>query len=261
MDFRKFSTILAVFLLAVLIVQPVVSAVNVTDVFHPSNGTKIGSITPDNIEKDAATTFYNSGDVLVVQGDYANAITRFDQALAENTTMIKKTDAILFLYRDKAYAQIQLGKFNDAIATVDAGLTLYPRDAMLWNNRGYALYRLGKMQDALTDYDSSVSFDRNYTIAYINQGDVLSQMGRFSEAVAAYTRANETDPFNIAAADGLAAAKKGEASSSMNTTILLVIVLIVAAGIVVWYVKVRKPVEPAPEEKKAEEKKTKSRKK
>ena len=81
-------------------------------------------------------------------------------------------------------------------------------------------------------------------------------MGRYSEAVAAYTRANETDPFNIAASDGLTAAKKGEASSSMNTTILLVIVLIVAAGIVVWFVKVRKPAEPAPEEKK-----TKSRKK
>jgi tetratricopeptide (TPR) repeat protein len=126
---------------------------------------------------------------------------------------------------------------------------------MLWNNKGYALSRLGKAQDALAAYDKSVSFDRNYTTAYINQGDILSQMGRYTEAVAAYTKAIETDPFNIAAADGLAAAKKGESQSFPTMTILIVIVLIAAAGVVIWYVKFRKPAEPAPEEKREKIKK------
>ena len=63
-------------------------------------------------------------------------------------------------------------------------------------------------------YTIAVSYDGNYTNAYINQGDVLSEMGRYTEAVKAYTRANETDPFNIAASDGLAVAKKGEAQSA-----------------------------------------------
>ena len=241
MDFRKLPTILAILLLTVLIIQPVLSA-NVT-------------MTSDNLEKDAATGLYNSGDVILVKGDYENAIKLFDQALASNTTMLKKTDALLYLYRDKAYAQIQLGKYTDAIATVDAGLALYPSDAMLWNNKGYALNRLGKTQDALTAYDKSVSFDSNYTTAYINRGDILSQMGRYTEAVAAYTKANETDPFNIAAADGLAAAKKGESGSSMTMTIISVIVIIAAAGVVIWYVKFRKPAEPAPEEKREKTKK------
>ena len=241
MDFRKLPTILAILLLTVLIIQPVSSA-NIT-------------MTSDNLEKDAATGLYNSGDVILVKGDYENAIKLFDQALASNTTMLKKTDALLYLYRDKAYAQIQLGKYTDAIATVDAGLALYPSDAMLWNNKGYALNRLGKTQDALTAYDKSVSFDSNYTTAYINRGDILSQMGRYTEAVAAYTKANETDPFNIAAADGLAAAKKGESGSSMTMTIISVIVIIAAAGVVIWYVKFRKPAEPAPEEKKSKSKK------
>ena len=241
MDFRKLPTILAILLLTVLIIQPVSSA-NIT-------------MTSDNLEKDAATGLYNSGDVILVKGDYENAIKLFDQALGSNTTMLKKTDALLYLYRDKAYAQIQLGKYTDAIATVDAGLALYPSDAMLWNNKGYALNRLGKTQDALTAYDKSVSFDSNYTTAYINRGDILSQMGRYTEAVAAYTKANETDPFNIAAADGLAAAKKGESGSSMTMTIISVIVIIAAAGVVIWYVKFRKPAEPAPEEKKSKSKK------
>ena len=167
--------------------------------------------------------------------------------------MIKKTDALLYTYQGKAYALIQLGKFDDAIQAVDQGLAVYPKDTMLWNNKGYALSYLGKTQDALTAYNKAISYDGNYTNAYINQGNALSQVGRYSEAVAAYTRANETDPFNIAAADGLAAAKKGESGSSM--TGILVIVLIMAAGIIVWYVKFRKPAEPAPEEKNEKTKK------
>lgn len=235
MDIRKFPTILAVFLVAVLIVQPVFSATTVTS---------------DNLEKDEATVFYNNGDILVVKGDYVNAIALFDKALASNTTMIKKSDALLYLYRDKAYAQIQLEKYSDAVATVDSGLAIYPNDAMLWNNKGKALEKLGKSQDALMAYDKAVSFDQNYTLAHVNRGIILSQMGRYSEAVAAYSKANETNPFNEDILDKLEAAKKGEAESTRTMTILIVIILIAAIGIVVWYVKFRKPAEPAPEKKK-----------
>lgn len=265
MDFRKLPIILAILLLTALIVQPVVSAANqsaanipaadLSAIFSASNGTKVSNITPDNLEKDAATGHFNSAEQLLVKGDYENAIVLYDLALASNTTMLKKTDAILYLYQDKAYAQIQLGNYTDAVATEDAGLALYPSDPMLWNNKGYALSLLGKTQDALAAYDKSVSFDSNYTTAYINRGNVLSQMGRYTEAVAAYTRANETDPFNLAAADGLAAAKKGESESGRNMIIILVIVLIAAAGAVVWYTKFRKPSNPAPEEKKEKTKK------
>ena len=51
----------------------------------------------------------------------------FDKALAENKTMLEKTDALLYLYQGKTYAQIQLGKFSDAVATADAGLAIYQK--------------------------------------------------------------------------------------------------------------------------------------
>jgi tetratricopeptide (TPR) repeat protein len=246
MDFRKFPAILAILLVTVLVVQPVLSATTTTS---------------DNLEKDIATSYFNNAQRLLAacapgaSCDYESAIKMYDQALASNTTMLEKTDGLLYLYQGKAYAQIQLENYSAAVATLDAGLAVYPKDAMLWNNKGYALHRLGKTQDALASYDKSVSFDRNYTIAHINRGDVLSQMGRYTEAVSAYTRANETDPFNIAAYDGLMVAKKGEAESTRTMTILTVIILIAIIGIVVWYLKFRKPAEPAPEEKKAKSKK------
>ncbi|MGB9176618.1 MAG: tetratricopeptide repeat protein [Methanoregula sp.] len=251
MDFRKFPAILAILLVTVLVVQPVLSATTTTS---------------DNLEKDIATSYFNNAQRLLAacapgaSCDYESAIKMYDQALASNTTMLEKTDGLLYLYQGKAYAQIQLENYSAAVATVDAGLAVYPKDAMLWNNRGYALYRLGKTQDALTAYDKSVSFDGNYTNALLNRGNLLSEMGRYSEAAATFIRANETDPFNINASDGLKAARTGESRNNQNATnqpmtILIVIVLVAAIGIIVWYVKFRKPADPAPEEKKNNSKK------
>jgi tetratricopeptide (TPR) repeat protein len=246
MHFRRSVAILAIVLLAVLVVQPALSAENVT---------KIVTNHTEELEKDQGTIFYNYGAQSLNLGDFDSAIRYFDQALAENTSMLKKTDALLYLYQNKAYVLIQQGKYADAVSTVDAGLAQYPRDPKLWNNKGYASYNLGKQQEALQAYDTALSFDGNYTNALLNKGTTLMKMGRYAEAVAAFTRADETDPGNVAAAEGLAVAKQGDAESSRTMTIVLVVALIAAIGIVVWYVKFRKPAEPAPEEKKKSKKK------
>lgn len=253
MNFRRYLTILAIFLVAVLAVQPALSVENLTDVVTgPAKGNVTKTVVnyTADLENDAATKLFNYGQQSVILGDFTYAISYYDKALAENTTMIKKTDAILYLYQGKAYSLIQLQKYSDAVTTADEGLKLYPKDAMLWNNKGFALYRLGKTQEALVSYNSAISLDGNYTNAYINKGNALNDMGKYSEAIVAYKQANETDPFNIVAYDGLEAARKSEAASSQTTTIILVVGLIAAVGIVVWYIKFRKPSEPAPEDKK-----------
>jgi tetratricopeptide (TPR) repeat protein len=258
MNFRRYLIILAFFLVTALVVQPAVSLDDITSVVtnHTAgNVTKIVTNQTSDLEKDSANQYYNYGVQSLSQGDTLAAIKFFDQALAENTTMIKKTDAILYLYQGKSYALIKLERYNDAIAAADEGLGMYPRDAMLWNNKGFAHYSLGKQQEALLAYTTAVSYDGNYTNAYLNEGNVLSDMGRYSEAVAAYTRANETDPFNTAAYDGLVAAQKGESESGRTTTLFLVVIIIAAAGIGIWYTKFRKPAEPAPEATKKSKKK------
>jgi tetratricopeptide (TPR) repeat protein len=273
MNFRRNLVIMAVILLAALVVQPALSADNLTGLSTGDITSVVTNHTAENVtktivvnqtsdlEKDAATSYFNSAQRMLAACapkntcDYNNIIQIYDQALALNTTMLKKTDGILYLYQGKAFAQIQLGKNTDAVASADAGLALYPKDAILWNNKGLALQNLKRDQDALGAYEKAVSLDGNYTNALINQGNLLSGMEKYPEAVAAYTRANETDPFNIAASDGLEAAKKGESAASQTMTIIMVIALVAAVGIVVWYVKFRKPDEPAPEEKKKKSKK------
>jgi tetratricopeptide (TPR) repeat protein len=246
MDFRKFPAILAILLLAVLMVTPVLSATTTTS---------------NNLENDVATTYFNNAQRLLAacapggSCDYESAIKMYDQALASNITMLKQTDGLLYLYQGKAYAQIQMENYSAAVATLDAGLAVYPKDAMLWNNKGYALYRLGKTQEALKAYDTSISFDGSYTNALLNRGNLLNEMGRYSEAAATFLRANETDPFNVNASDGLKAARTGESGNNLPpvtdqpVTALIVIVLVVALCVIVLYVTSRKRAGPARDEK------------
>ena len=204
----------------------------------------------DNQTQDPALKFYNLGVRVLSENDYANAILLFDQALASNTTQIKWTDALLYTYQGKAYALIQLGKFDDAIQTADQGLAVYPKDTMLWNNKGYAQFKQGNYAGAVDSYNKALSFDKNFTPSLINKGDALYQMGRFQDAIDAYNTVLADNPNNPAATAGLALAQPKAATAAMQTTIIvLVVIVIIAAAGAIWYVKFRKPVEQKNPEK------------
>jgi tetratricopeptide (TPR) repeat protein len=232
MKFRQFIHILAIIALIACFVQPVLA----------------------EAPKDEATTYYNRAELALNVRDYEGAIALFDQALASNTSMIKVSDGLLYTYRDKGYAQIQLKKYDEAIQTIDQGLSLYPKDKMLWNNKGYSNYNLGKYQDALAAYNNAIRFEQNYTIALINKGDTLSKMQDYQGAVDAYKNALSSEPGNPTVTDKLAVAQKAADSAMQTTMIVIAIVIIIVAAGAVWYFKFRKP-EVKPEEKKSKGKK------
>jgi len=234
MKFRQFIHILAIFAFIACVIPPVLAAVEAPT--------------------DEATSYYNAAETLLSTNEYERAIASFDKALASNTTLMKQSDALLYTYRDKGYAQIQLKNYDGAIQTIDAGLALYPKDNMLWNNKGYANYNLGKYTEAIAAYDKALTYEKNYTIALVNKGDTLSKMGDYPSAVDAYTQALESDPGNRDATTGLAKAQQAAASALPVTMIVIVILVIIVAGGAVWYIKFRKP-EARPEEKKAKGKK------
>ncbi len=204
----------------------------------------------ENTTIDAATNYYNTGKNLLGMNEYARAVAAFNQALASDTTMIRASDALLYTYQGKAYGLIKLDRYDDAISTVEEGLAIYPKDPMLWNDKGYALYKLGRYQDAVTAYDSAISFDQNYTSALINKGQALFLLGRYQDSADTYARADATDPGNSEAAAGLAQAQAAAASEAQKIVIILGIIVIVVAGVIVWYMKFRRPAEePVPEKK------------
>lgn len=207
----------------------------------------IGFIPPvlaaENESTDDATNYYNIGVRYLAANDYQRAIDFFNLALASDTTMIQKSDGLLYTYQGKAYAFIQLTQYDDAIGTIDEGLVIYPKDPLLWNDKGYALFKLAKNQEAVNAYDTAISFDQNYTSALINKGQALFQMGKYQDAANAYRQADATDPGNAEAAAGLAQSQTAAGAATQTILIILGVILVVAAGAIVWFLKFRKPAE------------------
>ena len=204
-------------------------------------------------ETDDGTYYYNLGTRLVASGEYSRGINAYDTALSSNTTMLGMSDGLLYLYQNKAYAQIQLEMFADTLNTTNEGLSLYQNNAPLWNNKGYALFRLGRYQDAVTAFDQALAIDKTATKVWNNKGDALFELGRYQDAVTAYTTALTNDPENPYATEGLARAQKKAAEIS-PVMIFTVIALVVILGAVAYYVS-RKNTNKTSKETKARKKK------
>jgi tetratricopeptide (TPR) repeat protein len=190
-------------------------------------------------ENDPATLFFNQAQVAISRGQYDQAIELFDKALAENTTLISKGDTLMYIYKDKAAALADSGRYDDALTTVNEGLLQFKNSAGMWNNKGYILFRMGRYNEAIDAYTQAVTIDPAYEKGWINKGDALVKAGRAGEAVDAYNKALSLDPESNSAKEGLALAQKEAGPGSM--IIILVIVMIAAAGVAVWYVMFRKP--------------------
>ena len=236
MKFRNILTILAFLTLAICAVQPVMADADST--------------------KDNATNYYNIAEAAINIGQYEKAVQYFDMALADNTTMISKGDALMYVYKDKTGALTDLGRYDEALTTVNAGLVLFKNSSGMWNNKGYVLYKMGRYNEAADAYTQAVTIDPSYVKGWINKGNALNQAGRFQEAADAFSKALTLDPGNQDATKGLATAEHNAGSAPPTTIIILLVIVVIAAGIAVWYIKFRKS-EPEDKKDKTTEKKTK----
>ncbi len=84
----------------------------------------------------------------------------------------------------RARALSALGRFDDAIALLQAALPERPEDARLWNRLGVTLTQAGRPSTALTFFDESVRLDGRSSAALYNRGGAWFDLGRFDEAQA-----------------------------------------------------------------------------
>jgi tetratricopeptide (TPR) repeat protein len=243
MKIGQFIHILAILLLIIGFIPPILAAENETG--------------------DAATAFYNSGELLLQSKEYARAIEAFDQALASNTTMIRWSDALLYTYRDKGYALIQLNNYTEAIRTFDQGLAIYENDEMLWYNKGFALFKLGNYPDAIIAYNKVLQINNQSVPALNNMGDTYFQMGRYQDAVNSYKRANTIEPNDSYSIAGLANAQSAAASRTdpyevgkvFGTTVIPLLLGVGVALLAIYFFSKKKGDEKKAEKKPKEKKK------
>lgn len=90
-------------------------------------------------------------------------------------------------------------RFEEAVASYDAALTLRANDPDTYYNRGIALQAMQRREDALASYDRALALNANDHQAWNNRAVVLKDLQRHFEALQSVDRALALDVGNVEA--------------------------------------------------------------
>jgi tetratricopeptide (TPR) repeat protein len=149
-----------------------------------------------------ATTLYAAGNDRTVSGNYGEAVTAYNNAIALEPSYFEAWNGLAdALNRD--------GKFNDALAASNRSLELHPDYVQGWINRGQILYNIGyRFEDVdhnlpaadalyaeqLAAFEKAIALDPHSAEAWFNKGYALAGMKRYDEAIAAFDQVKVIDP-------------------------------------------------------------------
>ena len=168
---------------------------------------------------------YNQALVLHQRGKLVEAEQLYRQVLAVDARMLAARQMLGVL-------QVQQGRLEDALATMQSALALNPRhagvlvnagnilnlmgrfaeslehydralaiapDADTWTNRGNTLQSLFRIDDALASYEQALRFNPRDIQALFRRGAILGDRGRAIEALAAYDKVLALNPDHVEA--------------------------------------------------------------
>ena len=98
-------------------------------------------------------------------------------------------DAKRYYYRGTVYYTV--GRYVEAIASLDRSINVSPDFASSYNNRGTAYSRMGQYERAIQDYDKALSLNPAAVTTYFNRGYDHARLGRLSEAERDFVKAIE----------------------------------------------------------------------
>jgi len=129
-----------------------------------------------------------TGDELVDQGKYAEAIVYYDQALA-----LEPRNAVALC--GKGVALNALGNYSEALTVLDQAIAISPSYAKAWYEKGNALNGLGRYDEAIVAYDKALEIYPAYGyLAYYGKANALAGLGRYEEAIPLYDKALSLEP-------------------------------------------------------------------
>jgi tetratricopeptide (TPR) repeat protein/S1-C subfamily serine protease len=194
---------------------------------------RIGKYSEAAIAFDKAIT---KGSQYKLTGNYGKALALIEIDNSQALTAISTAISVVPLSERKVYYYLwklqsgifrELGKYDDALRSIDIAIQLEPNDPILLNekgglfsnkkqyqdaivlfdslinikpeasyyyNRGIAKSDLRQKQAAITDYDRAIAINPNYSEAYINRGIAKSALEQKQAAIADYDRAIAINP-------------------------------------------------------------------
>jgi tetratricopeptide (TPR) repeat protein len=141
------------------------------------------------VQADDALDWYMRGENAARVGNYIDAITYYNSAIAIDQ---KYASAL----SGKAYALIRIGNYTEALSAAEQALAI-KQDTRALNAKADALFKLQRYDEAVTAYDKFFAVQSNLPESFCNQGVAYEQLNKSENAIAAFETCARLDPSNL----------------------------------------------------------------
>ncbi|KDR55264.1 serine/threonine-protein kinase [Arthrospira platensis] len=173
------------------------------------------------ISNHTPTDWFNQGEISRDKGDYEQALSAYDKAIAENShhfdahlyrcrvlrildqmpEALMSCDRALVInsnshlaWESRAWVLRGLGRYADAIQASDRALAINPRAYWSWIEKSVAWRNLGEYQQALEAAEKAIAINPNQLNGWLDTGIALNHLGRYEQALIALNKALNADP-------------------------------------------------------------------
>ena len=144
-------------------------------------------------------------DVLVIRGSlYARSLSQFDQAIADETTVIAKRPNEVDAYYIRGLSFVMTTHYQEALADFSKCIEIAPTTSIYREKRGYAYLALGDYTKATSDEAEALRLNPKNADAYTTMGAIDIKLGKFDQAFEQFDRALAIQPDLANAANGRA---------------------------------------------------------
>lgn len=167
----------------------------------------------------------NAEGQALLGGSYVD-VGRFAEAIAPLQAAVRIDPRYASAHNYLGGALVSVGRVAEGVSHLRRAVALSPRDERYRVNLGNALNRAGARAAAAAEYATALSLNPDFGAAHANLGLLLFSSGRFAEALPHFTRAVELAPDSAEAESDLGAVlaalgRKAEAIAHLNRALTL----------------------------------------
>jgi len=158
------------------------------DLFQKNASLKLkhANMIADGLQKQLADISFHKGNALVAEGNYNEALQRYDDAIYSDPYHFAA-------WTNKGNVLYAQGKYDEALQAYNKATDIDPNSDIAWLNKGSVFAALGKNNEALQTYGRCISINPKCAKAWYGKGLVLQMLGRTKEADAAFAKAKELE--------------------------------------------------------------------
>ena len=150
------------------------------------------NLSPDDslalTQKCATLNHLNQSQQTSPDGDYNKALASCEQALQKGNGRWGEFGSA-YAWNQRGNALIGLGRYPEALVSLEQAIALQPNYGDAWNNRGVVLWYLEQYSEALASVERAISIKSNDSDAWFNKGNILVTLQQYDQAITAYERA------------------------------------------------------------------------